>query len=394
MEQNRNRSLSASALSTRMESASGDVPPSISAAGAWPRWGSAALRVPSMPGGLPPLPTFKALPQWDCRNVFSPPRSDTYTSMPPQRAKESLSSLMGQAAGGQPQLPFQRGFPTPMGWGCRMSAQAFHVCRGRGPSTTRLQVGESHTSVASEDGRAAMQTSNMEVGLCGQAETQRGAFGGTGGGVHTGVAGEDGRAAMQTSNMEVGLRGQAETQRGAFGGGGPPPICPIARSNGFHTAGNGRWGELATLPQRKGAGRMQWSCGGHCQDAGSAGDGDCRCGGDRRRQRAESDMSEGSKYQCTGGGGRRGRSDSPAAGGRDETMSDITTTLADSNKQNAEMLVGTFVTALEGLNKTMADGNTALLQCFVVLTRPLAGCFARDSNGHGDRDGEGRPHEQ
>ncbi|GBG73484.1 hypothetical protein CBR_g16825 [Chara braunii] len=186
MEQNHNPSLSASALSSRMESASGDVPPLISAAGASSGGRSAAPRVPSMPGGLPPLPTFKALLQWDRRNVFSPPRSDTSISMPPQCAEESFSSLMGQAAGGQPQSPFQSGFPGSMGWGMP------HEHAGV-PRMQRLRSFDDSV---------------------------------TGGRVHMGVAGEDGRAAMQTSNMEVGLHGQAEMQRGAFGGGGHLPTAP------------------------------------------------------------------------------------------------------------------------------------------------------------------------
>ncbi|GBG67371.1 hypothetical protein CBR_g507 [Chara braunii] len=186
MEENRNPSLSASTLSSRKESASGDVPPSISAAGAWPGGRSAAPRVPSMLGGLPPLPTFKAPPQWDCRNVLSPPRSDTYTSIPPQRAEESFSSLMGQAAGSQPQSPFQRGFPSSIGWG----------------------MPHEHAGVP-----RIKQSRSFDDSI-------------TGGRVHTGVAGVDGRAAMQTSNMEVGLRGQVEMQRRAFGGAGPPPSAP------------------------------------------------------------------------------------------------------------------------------------------------------------------------
>ncbi|GBG60566.1 hypothetical protein CBR_g8588 [Chara braunii] len=44
----------------------------------------------------------------------------------------------------------------------------------------------------------------------------------TGGRVYMGVVGDDARATMQSSNMDVNIRGEAETQRGGFGGGSAP----------------------------------------------------------------------------------------------------------------------------------------------------------------------------
>ncbi|GBG87534.1 hypothetical protein CBR_g45592 [Chara braunii] len=392
MEQNRNPSLSASALSSRMESARGDVPPRQLEHG---QGGAAQLRsgprVPSMPGGLPPLPTFKALPQWDCRNVFSPPRSDTYTSMPPQRAEESFSSLMGQAAGSQPQSLFQRGFPASMGWDMPHEHAGVPRMQQSRSFDDSITVGRVHTGVAGEDGRAAMQTSNMEVGLHGR-RCKEGP-----------LAGEVPPPLPHRLIEWISHRRQSKmgTVSGPFPNAGAQDACsgPVEdiagtqAAQGMATADMGETREgsknratasmpvMESLPQKERAGaiiggwmkglallryleeedamhvnrpRSQQDSGVASDDeGGGASEGIVPC------RPAEGDMSEGSMYRAHRQGGRRSRSDSPAAGGRDETMSDIATTSGDSNKQNVE-LVGTFVTVLEGLKKTMADGNAAL----------------------------------
>ncbi|GBG81226.1 hypothetical protein CBR_g31898 [Chara braunii] len=309
MEQNRNPSLSASALSSRMESATADRRCAAIDLGRWSMARGAQRRStgPFSARWSPPFAHFQGTSTVGRPKCVLTARSDTYTSMLQQRAEESFSSLMGQAASAQPQSAFPSAFPSSMGWGMPHEQ----------PDVPRMQWSMSF---------------NDSI---------------TGGRVDTGVTGEDGRAAMQTSNLDVNVRGPAETQRGAIGGGSAPRTAPSPDGMDFSPQAmeDGDSRRPPPMQERRTCGVDLW-----------------RTLPGRRQQRPVVDR------QCRGWRLQvRGRQE----------------------KANAEMLAGTFVTALEGLNKTMADDNSALLQCFTMLTGSLAG------GGRGpDRGEESQPHEQ
>ncbi|GBG79707.1 hypothetical protein CBR_g29971 [Chara braunii] len=97
-------------------------------------------------------------------------------------------------------------------------------------------------------------------------------------------------------------------------------------------------------------------------------------GGGRRK--ADTDSTEGYKSRRTAGGSdhkRRSAAESSSDASRGGSSADIAHALVDANDRQAERIAGSFAQAMDGMNKTMAEGNQTLLQCFAMLSNVMVG---------------------
>ncbi|GBG64525.1 hypothetical protein CBR_g45221 [Chara braunii] len=95
-------------------------------------------------------------------------------------------------------------------------------------------------------------------------------------------------------------------------------------------------------------------------------------GGGGRKQ--DNDSADGAKFARRGGGRgnvRRSPSESSVEGGGGGTFVDVAHTLVDATERQTDKLSGSFVDAMAGINKTMADENNTLLQCFAIMLSGL-----------------------
>ncbi|GBG85302.1 hypothetical protein CBR_g39870 [Chara braunii] len=107
-------------------------------------------------------------------------------------------------------------------------------------------------------------------------------------------------------------------------------------------------------------------------------------GGNRRK--ADSDSAEGAKSRRTGGGSghsRRSVPESSADASRGGSFADIAHALVNANDRHADKIAGSFAHAMDGMNKTMADGNNTLLQRFAMLSAHTRGGKMSSSPMHG-----------
>ncbi|GBG75175.1 hypothetical protein CBR_g19688 [Chara braunii] len=92
-------------------------------------------------------------------------------------------------------------------------------------------------------------------------------------------------------------------------------------------------------------------------------------GGSQRK--VDSDSGEGAKSRRTGGGSghsRRSAPESSVDASRGGSFADIAHALVNANDRHADKFAGSFAHTMDGMNKTMADGNNTLLQCFAMLS--------------------------
>ncbi|GBG88159.1 hypothetical protein CBR_g46647 [Chara braunii] len=93
------------------------------------------------------------------------------------------------------------------------------------------------------------------------------------------------------------------------------------------------------------------------------------------RRREGSDGAEGSKNarsEGSGGTARRNTSGSSVEGSRGGTFADVAHALVESSDRQADKLAGGFASVMDGINNTLAQGNTTLLQCFTMLSGSLS----------------------
>ncbi|GBG74721.1 hypothetical protein CBR_g19127 [Chara braunii] len=138
--------------------------------------------------------------------------------------------------------------------------------------------------------------------------------------------------------------------------------------------------------------------------AASGGTDDEATGGDSEsgsvRRKADSKSTHGAKLPRTGGErgpNRRSASDSEADGGRDRSFVEITHALVNAQDKLSDKLAVSFVQAMDGLNMTLAEGNSMLLQCFAMLSGSMAGFPASvpergEGSGIGDGERNDREH--
>ncbi|GBG74525.1 hypothetical protein CBR_g18935 [Chara braunii] len=106
-------------------------------------------------------------------------------------------------------------------------------------------------------------------------------------------------------------------------------------------------------------------------------DGDETAGGSDsagQRRKAVSDSREQGKSRRTGGGQGKSREQdphSPACASKGGSFMDVAHTLVDANERTSDKIADSFVQAMDGLNKTMVEGNATLLQCFTMLSGRL-----------------------
>ncbi|GBG62179.1 hypothetical protein CBR_g29378 [Chara braunii] len=110
---------------------------------------------------------------------------------------------------------------------------------------------------------------------------------------------------------------------------------------------------------------------------------------------ADSDSAEGSKSRRTGGASGHNRHSAPetsADASRGGSFANIAHALVDANDRHPDKIAGSFVHAMDGMNKTTEDGNRTLLQCFAILSGAMVGLPPEcDRHCHGDgRANDGR----
>ncbi|GBG87166.1 hypothetical protein CBR_g44624 [Chara braunii] len=94
------------------------------------------------------------------------------------------------------------------------------------------------------------------------------------------------------------------------------------------------------------------------------------------RRKADSDSADGAKFRRTGGGSshnRRSAPESSSDASRGGLFADIARALVEANDRHADKIAGSLVQVMNGMNKTMEEGNSTLLQCFTMLFGAMAG---------------------
>ncbi|GBG73042.1 hypothetical protein CBR_g12760 [Chara braunii] len=119
-------------------------------------------------------------------------------------------------------------------------------------------------------------------------------------------------------------------------------------------------------------------------------------GGGLTCRKADSDNRDTSKSQRTGdgrGSGRGTRSGWPGPCAKEGSFTNMTTVLVEASDRQTDKLAlpDSFAQFLDGLNRTMADGNSTFLQCFTILSGSIGGLVQtgqRTQDNREDDNGE------